>query len=55
MLGIADHGAFCAFCAFCAFAHTVSAQVRAHRRLARALEKLAGVFLIGFGIRLGTQ
>jgi threonine/homoserine/homoserine lactone efflux protein len=39
----------------CAFAHAVSAQVRAHRRLARALEKLAGVFLIGFGIRLGTQ
>jgi threonine/homoserine/homoserine lactone efflux protein len=39
----------------CAFAHAVSAQVRAHRRLARALERLAGVFLIGFGIRLGTQ
>ncbi len=39
----------------CAFAQAVSAQVKAHQRLARALEKLAGVFLIGFGIRLGTQ
>lgn len=39
----------------CLFAQAVSTQVRAHRRLARALEKLAGVFLIGFGIRLGTQ
>jgi threonine/homoserine/homoserine lactone efflux protein len=39
----------------CAFANAVSAQVRAHRRLARALERLAGVFLIAFGIRLGTQ
>jgi leucine efflux protein len=39
----------------CAFANAVSAQVRAHRRVAQALEKLAGVFLVGFGIRLGTQ
>jgi threonine/homoserine/homoserine lactone efflux protein len=39
----------------CAFAQAVSAQVRAHRRLARGLERLAGVFLVGFGIRLGTQ
>ena len=39
----------------CAFAQAVSAQVRAHRRLARALEKVAGLFLIGFGIRLGTS
>ena len=37
----------------CAFARAVSTQVRAHRRLARSLERLAGVFLIGFGIRLG--
>jgi threonine/homoserine/homoserine lactone efflux protein len=36
----------------CAFAHAVAAQVRAHRKLARALERLAGLFLIGFGIRL---
>jgi threonine/homoserine/homoserine lactone efflux protein len=39
----------------CAFAQAVSAQVRAHRRLAQALQKLAGVFLIGFGIRLGAS
>jgi leucine efflux protein len=39
----------------CAFANAVSAKVRAHQRLARALEKLAGIFLVGFGIRLGTQ
>jgi len=39
----------------CAFAQAVSAQVRAHHRLAKALERLAGLFLIGFGIRLGTQ
>jgi leucine efflux protein len=39
----------------CAFAEAVGAKVRAHRRLARGLERLAGVFLIGFGIRLGTQ
>ncbi len=39
----------------CAFADAVSAKVRAHRRLARALERLAGVFLVGFGIRLSTQ
>ena len=39
----------------CAFASAVTAQVRAHRRLARALERLAGLFLVGFGIRLGTS
>lgn len=39
----------------CAFARAVGEQVRRHRTLARALEKLAGVFLIAFGIRLGTQ
>ena len=36
----------------CAFANAVSAQVKRHRRLAWGLEKLAGLFLIGFGIRL---
>jgi leucine efflux protein len=41
--------------ALCAFANAVSARVRAHRRLAKALEKLAGVFLVGFGIRLGSN
>jgi threonine/homoserine/homoserine lactone efflux protein len=39
----------------CAFAQAVGAQVRAHQRLARWLERIAGVFLVGFGIRLGTQ
>ncbi len=39
----------------CAFAEAVSAKVRAHLGLARGLERAAGVFLIGFGIRLGTQ
>ncbi|WP_247661211.1 LysE family transporter [Ideonella alba] len=36
----------------CAFAQAVAEQVRAHRRVARWLERLAGVFLIGFGWRL---
>jgi threonine/homoserine/homoserine lactone efflux protein len=45
-----------AYClSLCAFAEAVSAQARAHRRLAKWLERLAGVFLVGFGIRLGTQ
>mgnify|MGYP006189310411 CR=1 FL=1 len=39
----------------CAFANALSHKVRAHRRLTRALERLAGVFLVGFGLRLGTQ
>jgi leucine efflux protein len=39
----------------CTFANAISAQVRAHKRLGRALERLAGLFLVGFGIRLGTQ
>ena len=39
----------------CAFAQAVSAKVRAHVKLAQGLQKLAGVFLIGFGIRLGSQ
>ena len=36
----------------CAVANAVSTQVKRHRRLAWGLEKLAGIFLIGFGIRL---
>ena len=36
----------------CYFAQAVSAGVRAHRRLARACERLAGLFLIAFGWRL---
>lgn len=39
----------------CAFANAVSAKVRAHQRLARGLEKLAGIFLVGFGIKLGSN
>ncbi len=39
----------------CAFAGAVAQKVRANRRLAMALERLAGVVLIGFGIKLGVQ
>jgi threonine/homoserine/homoserine lactone efflux protein len=39
----------------CAFADAIGARLRAHRRIAHALQRLAGVFLVGFGIRLGTQ
>ncbi len=38
--------------ALCAFAHAVAEKVKAHRSLTRWLERAAGVFLIGFGIRL---
>jgi threonine/homoserine/homoserine lactone efflux protein len=45
-----------AYClTLCACAHAVTAQMRAHQRLARLLERLAGLFLVGFGIRLGAQ
>ena len=37
-----------------AFASAIGAKVRAHQRLVRGLERLAGVFLVGFGIRLGA-
>ena len=36
----------------CAFANAVAAKVRAHQTLARLLSRLAGLFLVGFGIRL---
>lgn len=36
----------------CAMANAVARQVRAHRRLAKLLERLAGLFLIAFGWRL---
>jgi leucine efflux protein len=39
----------------CAFANAVAAKVRAHRSAARWLERLAGVFLIGFGLRLARD
>jgi leucine efflux protein len=38
--------------ALCAFANAVSAQVRAHKKLTRMMERLAGLFLIAFGLRL---
>lgn len=41
--------------ALCAFAQAISSKVKAHAGAAKLLERLAGVFLIGFGIRLGTQ
>jgi threonine/homoserine/homoserine lactone efflux protein len=45
-----------AYClALCAFAQRVGGLVRAHRRLGRALERLTGLCLVGFGIKLGTQ
>ena len=37
-----------------ALAGQVAAKVRAHTRLAKAFERLAGVFLIGFGIKLAV-
>jgi threonine/homoserine/homoserine lactone efflux protein len=39
----------------CGFAQAIGRQVRAHRRLARGLQRLAGLCLVGFGLRLGTQ
>ncbi|MDZ7813424.1 MAG: LysE family translocator [Ideonella sp.] len=36
----------------CAFAQAVAEKVRAHRTAARWLERLAGLFLVGFGVRL---
>ena len=45
-----------AYClTLCAMAHVVTEKVRAHRRLARWLERMAGALLIGFGIKLGTS
>lgn len=42
-----------AYClSLCAFASAVSKQVSAHKKLARLLQRLAGVFLVGFGLRL---
>jgi leucine efflux protein len=41
------------FClALCGFANAVAAKVKANRTAARWLERAAGVFLIGFGVRL---
>lgn len=42
-----------AYClALCAFAQAVSRQVSAHKKLTRWLERLAGLFLVAFGLRL---
>ena len=38
--------------ALCAFAGAIAQRVRAHQSLARWLQRLAGVFLIAFGLRL---
>jgi threonine/homoserine/homoserine lactone efflux protein len=45
--------AYCA--ALCALAGVVTEKVRAHQRLARWMERAAGVFLIGFGLKLGSS
>jgi leucine efflux protein len=39
----------------CAFAQAVARRVKANRRAARWLERTAGVLLVGFGIRLGSN
>jgi leucine efflux protein len=36
----------------CAFAHAITDRVRAHRGLATAMQRVAGVALIGFGLKL---
>jgi threonine/homoserine/homoserine lactone efflux protein len=36
----------------CAFADAVAAKVRAHRRIGAALQRFAGLCMIGFGLRL---
>lgn len=42
-----------AYClTLCAFARAVGEQLKAHQTLTRWLDRLAGVFLIGFGLRL---
>jgi leucine efflux protein len=38
--------------ALCGFAQVVSQRVRAHRRLAHALQRVAGLMVIAFGLRL---
>ncbi|MCY7315697.1 MAG: LysE family transporter [Rubrivivax sp.] len=41
--------------ALCAMASALRGRVRAHQQLVRWLERLAGLFLIGFGLRLSSQ
>jgi threonine/homoserine/homoserine lactone efflux protein len=39
----------------CAFAQAVSQKVRAHQRVALALQRVAGLFLVAFGLRLARD
>jgi threonine/homoserine/homoserine lactone efflux protein len=39
----------------CFFADAISARLKKNRHIGRLLERAAGVFLVGFGIRLGVQ
>ena len=39
----------------CALAQAVSQKVRAHKRLAPALQRVAGLFLVAFGLRLARD
>jgi len=39
----------------CAFASALSARVKSHQALVRCWYRAAGVFLIGFGVRLASQ
>jgi threonine/homoserine/homoserine lactone efflux protein len=41
--------------ALCAFAQGLVSTLRTHRRVGRTLERIAGMFLVAFGIRLGVQ
>ena len=43
------------FLTLCVLAQAVSQQVRAHRRVARALQRAAGLFLVGFGLQLARS
>jgi threonine/homoserine/homoserine lactone efflux protein len=56
VMAVTIAGITAAYCLLlCRFADGLAARLRAHRRFAKGMERLAGVFLIGFGFRLGTQ
>lgn len=45
-----------AYClTLCALAHRLGERLKANRRMTRWLERVAGILLIGFGIKLGTS
>jgi threonine/homoserine/homoserine lactone efflux protein len=49
-------GITAAYClVLCALASLVTEKVRTHQRLARWMERAAGVFLIGFGLKLSSS